>query len=61
MAQPSGGESGSQSVLANGGHPGPETGLLSRVDDGDDALRTELQDWEPESRAALSRALAAVG
>ena len=31
------------------------------VDHGDEALRTALQAWEPESRAALTRALAAVG
>ena len=30
------------------------------VDHGDEALRAELQAWEPESRAALSRALSAV-
>jgi len=30
------------------------------VDNGDDALRSELQGLEPETRAALARALAAV-
>ena len=30
------------------------------VDHGDEALHTELRNWEPESRAALSRALAAI-
>ena len=31
------------------------------VDHGDEALRAELERWEPENRAALARALAAVG
>ena len=31
------------------------------VDRGDDALRSELEGWEPKTRAALTRALAAVG
>ena len=30
------------------------------VDHGDEALRAELQRWEPESRTALARALSAV-
>ena len=30
------------------------------ADHGDEALRTELQSWEPESRAALARALSGV-
>ncbi len=30
------------------------------VDHGDESLRTELQSWEPESRAALSRALSGI-
>ena len=31
------------------------------VDHGDEALCAELERWEPENRAALGRALAAVG
>jgi hypothetical protein len=31
------------------------------VDEGDDALRSALAKWEPESRAALARAIAEVG
>lgn len=31
------------------------------VDRGDDALRSELEGWEPDARAALTRALAEVG
>ena len=30
------------------------------VDDGDDALRTEVERWEPEAREAVGRALAKV-
>ena len=28
------------------------------VDDGDDALRLEVERWEPDARAAIARALA---
>ena len=31
------------------------------VDNGDDALRSELARWEPEERATMARALAEVG
>jgi hypothetical protein len=31
------------------------------VDQGDEALRSALRRWDAESRAALSRALAAIG
>jgi hypothetical protein len=35
--------------------------LNAVVDHGNDALRSELEKWEPETRAALARALAEVG
>jgi hypothetical protein len=31
------------------------------VDDGDDALRLEVERWEPSARAAVAQALAEVG
>jgi hypothetical protein len=31
------------------------------VDKGDDALRSVLEQWEPDTRAAVARALATVG
>ena len=31
------------------------------VDNGDDALRSELESWAPETRATLARVLAEVG
>ena len=33
-------------------------GIRAVVDNGDDALRSKLESWEPETRAALARALA---
>jgi hypothetical protein len=40
---------------------GYATQIRAIVDDGDDALRLEVERWEPEARAAVSRALAEVG
>jgi hypothetical protein len=40
---------------------GYATRIRAIADDGDDALRLEVERWEPEARAAVSRALAEVG
>ena len=40
--------------------PGYAAQIRAIVDDGDDALRHEVERWEPEARAAVTRALAEV-
>jgi hypothetical protein len=37
------------------------TEIRAAVDHGDDALRSELEKWEPQERATLARALAELG
>ena len=37
------------------------TEIRAVVDNGDDALRSKLERWEPEARATIARVLAEVG
>ena len=37
------------------------TEIRAVVENGDDAIRSELENWEPETRATIARVLAEVG